>query len=61
MRWLLTHTPAVDRFTAVLTCDQCAGPLRGADIDAVYNATKSELPQLRSSTLGESANIVGAQ
>jgi DNA-binding HxlR family transcriptional regulator len=32
---LLRHTVCGNPFDAVLTCDQCAGPLRGTQVDAV--------------------------
>jgi DNA-binding HxlR family transcriptional regulator len=32
---ILTHTGCGDRFQLVLTCDQCAEPLRGAHVDAI--------------------------
>jgi len=32
---VLTHTACGRRFTAVLTCDQCAGPLRGTQVAVV--------------------------
>ncbi len=31
----LTHTACGERFTAVMTCGRCAGPLRGSEISAV--------------------------
>ena len=32
---ILTHTGCGSRFAPVLMCDQCAGPLTGAQVEAV--------------------------
>ncbi len=34
---VLTHTACGGSFSAVMTCDQCAGPLRGAQISAIQH------------------------
>jgi DNA-binding HxlR family transcriptional regulator len=35
---MLTHSGCGRRFDAVLVCDQCAGPLRGAQVEAVQSS-----------------------